>query len=263
VAGLLVAGAVGVAFGVSAGLWALAIVALLAIRGGYRPVRIGPPATLRADVREGLSYLLGHRVLRTMALMVGVGNLASSATFAVLVVHAVGPDSALGLSEPGFGLLLATFAVGALVGGLVAERLQQRLGRARSLTASVVGMASSSVALALTTSVAVVATAAIFSGLTVMLWNVATVSFRQRVTPDHLLGRLNSAYRLLAWGTRPLGAALGGLLGQWFGTRAVFGVMGALALGLLVPDRTLTEQALADAEKRADVERHATTAAPC
>jgi MFS family permease len=89
-------------------------------------------------------------------------------------------------------------------------------------------------------------------GVTIMLGNIAMVSFRQRVTPDHLLGRVNSTFRLVAWGTRPLGAAAGGALGQWFGVRSVFAVMGLLAVAVLVPNRRITDAALADAERVQD-----------
>jgi hypothetical protein len=47
---------------------------------------------------------------------------------------------------------------------------------------------------------------------TAVVWNVITVSLRQSVIPDHLLGRVNSVYRLFGWGSMPLGAALGGAL---------------------------------------------------
>ena len=104
---------------------------------------------------------------------------------------------------------------------------------------------------ALTTNVAVIAVVLFVAGVMNMLWNVTTVSFRQRVTPDHLLGRMNSAYRLVAWGTRPLGAVAGGVIGEWFGVRSVFVVMGIVSAATLIPARRLTEQALRrDAERR-------------
>ena len=128
-------------------------------------------------------------------------------------------------------MLFATLAAGGLVGGLIAERVQRGLGRARTITLSVFGMIAYVVAPALTTNVAVIAVVLFMAGVMNMLWNVTTVSFRQRVTPDHLLGRMNSAYRLLAWGTRPLGAVAGGIIGQWLGVRSVFVVMGILDRG--------------------------------
>ena len=248
-AGVLVAAALAVSFATSAALWIVAIVVLLALRGRFRPIRERKSSTMRADIGEGMSFLLGRPVLRTMALMVGMTNLATSAVFAVLVLYAVGPDSAMQLTEPQFGLLFATIAAGALVGGILAEHSQRRIGRANTLTLSVVGTAIYIATLAITANVAAIATTAFVSGITMMMWNVTTVSFRQRVTPDHLLGRLNSTYRLIAWGTRPLGAAIGGVLGQLLGIRAVFAVMGILAAAMLVPNRHITEPALEAAER--------------
>ncbi len=247
-AGVLVAVALALPFATSAALWSVALVVLLALRGAFRPRRNGPATSIRADIREGLVFLLERPVLRTMALMVGMTNLATSAVFAVIVLFAVGPGSAMGLTEPQFGILFGLLAAGGVVGGLVAEPVQRRLGRARTLTVSVVGMFVYVVAPAITANVAVIAVVFFGSGLTTMLWNITTVSFRQRVTPNELLGRVNSVYRLVAWGTRPLGAALGGAIGEWLGVRSVFAIMGLLAAAVLIPDRTITEGSLTEAE---------------
>jgi hypothetical protein len=72
---------------------------------------------------------------------------------------------------------------------------------------------------------------------------------RQRITPDRILGRVNSGYRLVAWGSRPLGAAAGGLLGETLGLRAVFGGAGALILLTLIGMTTVTDAAIAAAEQ--------------
>lgn len=101
---------------------------------------------------------------------------------------------------------------------------------------------------AVTSNVWLIAVAMFFGGALIMAWNIITVSFRQAVTPDHLLGRLNSVYRLLAWGTMPLGAGLGGIIAEVFGLRAVFASMAVLSALLFIPVRTLTETALAHAE---------------
>jgi MFS family permease len=246
--GFLAAIGLALAFAASGALWIVALAALIAVRGRFRPDRDGPPSTIRSDIRAGLSFLMSRPILRTLALMVGMSNLASSAAFAVFVLFAVGPESSLGLTEPQYGLLFATAAAGGIVGGLIAEWIQNRLGRARALTLSVFGASASVITPALTTSVPVIAAVLFAGGATIMVWNVITVSYRQRVTPDHLLGRLNSAYRLLAWGTRPLGAGLGGLLGEWIGVRGVFAVMGVVAAAVLIPNRGITEEALAQAE---------------
>lgn len=74
----------------------------------------------------------------------------------------------------------------------------------------------------------------VVNGLMIAVWNVTVVSLRQEITPDHLLGRLNSAYRLLAWGTQPVGAFLGGLVATVIGYRWTFIAFGLLALLTLV-----------------------------
>jgi MFS family permease len=94
----------------------------------------------------------------------------------------------------------------------------------------------------------VIAGAFLVGGLTNALWNVVAVSLRQRITPDRILGRINSSYRLVAWGTRPLGAAAGGLLGELFGLRAVFGIAAAVILATLIGMTQITDTAIATAE---------------
>jgi MFS family permease len=252
-AGALVAIAVALSFGTSAALWVVAIIFLLAVRGTFRPPGEPGGASIRSDIRQGLAFVLGRPTLRTMAVMVGMTNLATSAVFPVLVLFAVGPDSAMGLTEPQFGLLFAVLAAGGVIGSFLAEWAQRRIGRSRVLTISILGTVGYVAVPAVTNQVAVIAAAMFVGGLTIMLWNVTTVSFRQRVTPDHLLGRMNSAYRLVAWGTRPLGAALGGFLGEWIGLRGVFAIMGLVTVATLLPNRSLTEQNLREAESQGEL----------
>jgi MFS family permease len=236
----------------------VAIGALLLVRGPFRVERTHR-TTMRADIAEGLRYLWRHRLLRTLAVMVGVFNFASNAVFAVFVLYAVGPDSAIGLSEPAFGLLFAMIAAGSLVGSLVAERAEARLGRARSLMLAIVGSALLFGGPALTSNAYAIGAAFFVGGITGAVWNVITVSLRQRITPDRLLGRLNSSYRLVAWGSRPLGAIAGGVLAQALGLRAVFAIMAVLALTLAAGMTRVTDRAM-DAAEREAVEEEARSA---
>jgi predicted MFS family arabinose efflux permease len=87
---------------------------------------------------------------------------------------------------------------------------------------------------ALTASVPMVATAFFVTTALSIGWNVITVSLRQRIVPDQLLGRVNAGYRLVAWGTMPIGAALGGLIGERLGVTAVFWTSAAVS-ALCVP----------------------------
>jgi len=247
-AGLLVGVALAAAFWTTTVLWAIAIAALWALRGSFRPERTTEPTTIRTDIAEGIRFLMTRPMLRTMAAMVGVANLASSATGAVFVLYAVGPDSILGLNETQFGFLVLTAAAGSIVATLINDKIEARLGRARTLTIAVLGIIVFTAAPAITTNVWLIAVAMFVGGATIMLWNIITVSFRQAVTPDHLLGRLNSVYRLLAWGTMPIGAATGAIIAETLGLRAVYAAMGILAATLLIANQTITDTKLTDAE---------------
>ncbi len=245
--GFLAAVALAAAFGTGAAAYLLAAVAIFRIAGTFKPVREGPPTRMHQDIAEGLRYLLRHPLLRVLAVMVGIGNLASSAAFSVLVLYAVNPGP-MGLDEVGFGVLLTASAVGSLAGSFIVEPLERRLGRANLLAISIMGYGIPLVVIGLTTNVPAVAVALAVGSFIGIAWNVVTVSLRQRIVPDHLLGRLNASYRLLAWGTMPVGAVLGGLVGEVFGLQAVFLIFGGLQLLLVLGRFVITEDAIRAAE---------------
>ena len=245
--GLLVATGVVAGLAVPAALWLAAVGGLLLVPGAFRTER-KQKTTLRFDIGEGLRYLWNQKILRTLAVMTGVFNFASSAAFAVLVLFAVGPASEMKLSEVGFGLLLTASALGAFVGSFISEWAEAKLGRSKSLALTILGSALLVGAPAVTDNPYILGALLFVGGTLIMLWNIITVSLRQRIAPARLLGRVNSAYRLLAWGTMPLGAAAGGLLAQWLGLQAMFGIMGVLTLALLGMMPILTDQAIAAAD---------------
>jgi hypothetical protein len=219
----LVATSLALAFVTPAGLFLLAAAVLATLPGHHRPDRGPVHTTLAADIGEGLRFLWRHRLLRTTAWMVGVMNLCLTMGMSILVLYVVGPTSPVGLSEALYGVLLTAFAAGSLVGSLTAERIEAWLGRSRSLRSRSPPRQRGGGIPALTTSPWLLGAGFVVGGIGVMLWNVIVVSFRQRVTPDRLLGRVNAGFRLLAWGTMPLGALLGGLVGE---VRAADGVRG-------------------------------------
>lgn len=245
--GVLIGLSVPLVLGSSIVGYALAALGLTLLVGSFRPQRSGPPTRLTSDIAEGLRYLWRNRVLRTMAFMVGGMNLASTATFAVLVLYAVSPGP-MGLSEPAFGVLLTTFAIGSLLGSFLAAPLQQRFGRVPMLFLSVVIIGAGLAVPAFTTSAIVIGASFAISGVFIVVWNVITVTLRQRIVPDGLLGRVNAGYRLFAWGTQPIGALLGGVVGELFGLQAVFLLGGALGLTMLLARLVIDEPAIAAAE---------------
>lgn len=249
-AGLLVAAVAALAFDAPLALWGLAIVALCLVQGRFRVERT-QRTTMRADIAEGVRYLWRHQVLRTLATMTGIFNIATEAMRAILVLYAVGPASAIGLSAQAYGAVLASFAVGALCGSFVAVRVGRQLGRARALAVALVSGALSIGIPAVTANPWAVGAGLSVGGIGLMLWNVIGVSLRQRIIPDRLLGRVSSSYRLVAWGSAPLGAAVGGVLAQLFGLRTVFAIMALLVLLILTGFRVVTEERIAAAEHAA------------
>jgi MFS family permease len=249
--GFLVAVGAALSLATSSVVWLVAAAVLLLLSGTYKTGH-DRSTTIRADIGEGLRFLAHHRVLRAMAALTGLSHLGSSAMFAVFVLYAVGPDSAMGLSEPGFGVLLTSLAVGSFIGTLVAEPLDRLLGRQLTLIVMLVAGGVMLAAPAFTTNAWVIASTFVVGGATIVMGNVVMVSLRQRVTPDRLLGRVNSAYRLVAWGTMPIGALLGGLGADAFGLPTLFVSAAIVSMTPLLLTPILSNRAMDEAER--DVE---------
>jgi MFS family permease len=257
IAGVTLAGALAssaLAYGMAAGI-------LLLLVGQFRPAREPGAVRIRSDIADGVRYLARHRVLRTLAICVGISNLASTALLSVLPLHAIRPGP-LGLTSAGFGLLLATLAAGSVIGSLLVDPLERRIGRRRTLLVAAAMFPAYPLVLAITSSIPWIA-AAFFVGAALSIgWNVITVSLRQRIVPNHLLGRVNAGYRLLAWGTMPIGAGLGGVVGSRWGLDAVFwtsAALGALCFPLvflMVTDRALAEAESAIQSEETDATSH-------
>jgi hypothetical protein len=115
--GLLAALGLAVAVGVPAAAYLVGAGLLALIAGSYRAAGAAPAGStrLRDDVAEGLGFVWRHPVLRPLAIMLGVENMAFAATYSVLVLFVVAPGP-MGLSEAGFGVLLAMSGVGSLLG---------------------------------------------------------------------------------------------------------------------------------------------------
>lgn len=234
--GFLVAAGAFAAFAAPSALWIIAVAALFFVQGSFRVERTRA-TSVREDLVEGLRFLWENRILRILAIMVGGFNFATSAVITIFVLYAVGPSSAMGLSEQAYGLLLATIAIGGFAASFVAERIELALGPSRALVLSLLTGAAFAGIPAVTANPYVIGSVFFLGGAGVMVWNVVVVSLRQRIVPDHLLGRATSGHRLVAWGTKPLGAVAAGLFAEVFGLRPVFAGAAAviLALVLLTP----------------------------
>jgi len=247
--GLLIATAVVLGVAAPAGLWGVAFLVLLSLRGNFKAGK-GDRLSWRTELLSGARFTLKNRLLRTMAAMVAVCNVATGAFLGTFVVFAVGSDSAMRASDAEYGLLLTSAGVGSLLGSLAASWTGLKLGRGRLLALTLVCMGLFIGFPSLTTRYIGVLLGFFLGGAAVAAWNVVTVSFRQRVTPDELLGRVNSFYRLLTWGTVPLGSLLGGVLGELVGMQIMFAMMTVVVLLPLVGLCVVNEKGLREAEEQ-------------
>ncbi|WP_444951607.1 MFS transporter [Micromonospora ureilytica] len=197
-----------VPFGVDALTFAISAALIAGIR--RVPVSEKPRrrTSLRTEVAAGVRWLWRHRLLRTLALTMGLSNIAFGAAFAVFVLYC---QERLGVSGVGYGFLLTTFAVGGLFGTTVAAKLTRALGSAAVLRAGLIIEVVTHVSLAITTTPWIAAIVLVVFSIHAMVWGITVTSARQRVVPPHLRGRVGSVYALLDLGGAALGSLLGGL----------------------------------------------------
>lgn len=210
------------------GVDALTFAVAAALVATIRPIPAPPPAPrrgLRAEIAEGVRWLWEHRLLRTLAVSMGLANVAFCAAFATLVLYA---RQRLGLSDVGYGFLLTTFAVGGLLGTVLAPSLQRTFGSGVLLRAGLVVEVVTHTTLAITTTPLVAAAILIVFGIHTVVWGVIVVTLRQRVVPQNLLGRVGSVYALLDVGGAALGSLLGGMLAHVWGLTTPFWIAAAV-----------------------------------
>jgi predicted MFS family arabinose efflux permease len=205
------------AFGVAAVLSAVAVVLL---SGLYEPARATTPRRHPLqDIREGAAFVFHHALLRPVFVTQFIFNTGWFLQLAVFVPYAV---RHLGLSATGVGVVLAMYGVGMVIGALVATRVMRRLAFGTVVGLGPVTGFVASIVMALT----VLVPAAWLAGMSFfllgvgpILWVISTTTLRQSVTPPRLLGRV-SAINIMSYGARPLGSALGAIVGGFFSAEA-------------------------------------------
>ena len=186
-------------------------------------------ATFRAAIAEGLRFLLGHRVLRTLAITVAIENVLLGAVTSILVLIA---QQRLGVGPIGYGLLLSASAVGGVAGGLVAGRFVGWFGGGTVLRVGLVLEALCYVGLAVTRNVWLAGVIVGVLGLHLVTFSTINATLRQSLPPADMIGRVHSAYRLLSSGGLLAGAALGGVCARLLGLTSPFW-LGAAGVAVL------------------------------
>jgi predicted MFS family arabinose efflux permease len=222
------------AFGFAA---ALSVSAVVLLSGIFEPVREPPPRRHPLqEIKEGAAFVLHHPLLRPVFITQFIFNTASFLVLAVFVPYAV---RHLGLSATGVGTTLAMYGVGMVVGALSATRVMRRVPFGTVIALGPVTGFVAAAVLALTTLIPSAPLAGLgffLLGVGPILWVISTTTLRQSVTPPRLLGRV-SAINIMSYGARPVGAALGALVGGLYGAEAclylavaIFGVQALVIL---------------------------------
>ncbi|MBE7699484.1 MFS transporter [Oerskovia sp. Sa1BUA8] len=191
---------------------------------------------LRTEIADGLRFVASEPLLRRILACTALSNLGGAIGNAVLVIFAL---RTLDVGTSTYGVVLSASAAGGLLGAVLADRASRWVGPARIIPASAVvtglsyAITPAAAVVAVTGAPAAVVPVVLVVGgfvfnLAVVVYNVAQVSFRQRLCPPALLGRMNASARFIVWGPLPIG----GLLGGWIGS--VWGAAPALWVGAVV-----------------------------
>jgi MFS family permease len=209
-AGLLLAIGFALPFVVDAGSFAASAALVLSIAAVPRTtVDPSERRPWRVEAAEGFRWLWDNDLLRTMAITLGLLNMLGNAALAAFVLFS---QEVLGTSTTEFAILSTAGAFGGVLGGWVASRVSRRIGSGPSLALTIVGGGICLVAIGLVSSWPAAFVFLFVEMFIAVLWNVITVSLRQTIIPDRLLGRVNSVYRFFGWGAIPVGALIGGAL---------------------------------------------------
>jgi MFS family permease len=176
---------------------------------------------LRDDVREGVGFIVRSPVLARLVTLLGILNFFYFAAEAVLVLYTL---EELHAGTAAYTAMFVAAATGTVATQWLVTPLQQRIGAARTIAISFWLWTIGLIGAAVTGSVAVAVGGFFLLGAGDGLWRVLTVTLRQRLTPNRLMGRVNAAYRMVAQGVIPIGAAFGGLTAKLWGVRSPFAI---------------------------------------
>jgi predicted MFS family arabinose efflux permease len=225
------------------------MLALAAVRA-EEPAAVRSRSSVRAEVAEGLRYTAGSPVLRYLATVATLANFLLTALGALEIVFLV---RVVGVPAGDVGVLLAITGVGGLAGALLTGRLQRLFGTSLIARATLACTAPFAMLLPLThrgTGLVLFALGALVPCFGLVVIGITFASIRQLACPHQMLGRVTSVNRLLMSVSMPVGALVGGILGEHFGIRdaliAITAALSAVALGSAagslwgVPGRSLS-----------------------
>ena len=216
---------------------ALSIGAVLLLAGIGEPSRAqAPPRRFLQDLREGAGFAWRQPLLRPILLTAVFFNVAWFVLQAVYVPYAV---HHLGLSAAGVGTTLATYGIGMVAGALLAPRITRLLPFGTVVAIGPIAGLAAALVMAATIwfpSIELACASFFLIGAGPILWVISSTTLRQAVTPDALLGRVSAIITMATAGARPVGAAIGAIIGGGYGAEAclLVAVLGFLTQALVI-----------------------------
>jgi hypothetical protein len=216
-----------VPFVVDAASYAFSTVSLLLMRAPFQEEREAAPSRLRAQIAEGFRFLWGHPFLRTTTFLYGLGNFLVPGVLLVVVV--VGRRQ--GLTGGEIGVLIAVFGAGTLVGSL-ASPLSRKLFSIRTILLLELWTWLACWSFVIEPSVYVLVASMVPFALAAPSTDSVVVGYRVAMTPDRLLGRVESVRSNIALLIAPLGPLVAGLLLSVVSARATIALFAVFGLVL-------------------------------
>src|SRR5579883_3233825 len=190
--------------------YVVSVVSLLFIRAEFQGERTAERRRLLAEIGEGLRWLWNQPLIRFMAVLTGGLNFTSG-LFLIIIVIA----QRQGATPPTIGFILTIGSIGGIVGSVIGPPIQKRFSFGAVIISMVWLQAISLPFFIIAPNVFLLGVVAAVGWLTGPIYNVVQYSYRLALIPDELQGRVNSVFRLLAFGFIPVGQALTGVLLQW------------------------------------------------
>lgn len=197
--------------------------------------RTGTHANMGHEIRAGLAVVFGSPLLRAIAGCTATSNFFGNVMGTVFLLYVT---REVGLTPDVLGIILGVGSAGALIGATGAGWAARRWGLGRTIIGAAALGGIGALCTPLAAGPAPVAITLLVVGQLIVslanpIYNINQVSLRQTITPQQLQGRMNASMRFLVWGTIPLGALLGGALGEWIGLRPTL-VVGAVGMLLAI-----------------------------
>ena len=210
-------------------------VALFLIKDREVPKPKADRRPLRKEIAEGLNFVWNQKLIRAISFTTSTSNLFGTIVGTMFALYFFKEEN-LGFNTASFGLLASAGSVGGLIGATVTPKLIKFFGEGRLVVISAVCSGCVQLLVPLSwyvqreVSLLFLGAQFFLTSFFALTYNITQVTARQRICPEHLLGRMNASIRFMVWGSMPIGALISGLLGTAIGVLPTIWVGAVLAV---------------------------------